>query len=204
MGLALSACSRDREVVQASDDAPIRVETTQLFVTIENRAGGALLDISVAILPVGFPPFTRLISRLENAEKRDLSLSDFTSRDGTTFNLRLVRPKTVRVTATDLTLELEEVRAELGRLSAVLPERIDIDPDDVERGLAGLVLGLVELLRQVLEKQAVRRMEVGTLSDDEIERVGLALMRLERKVRELAEHFGLDEDDLRIGVGVAS
>ena len=108
------------------------------------------------------------------------------------------------MTATDLTLELEEVRAELGRLSAVLPERIDIDPDDVERGLAGLVLGLVELLRQVLEKQAVRRMEVGTLSDDEIERVGLALMRLERKVRELAENFGLDEDDLRIGVGVAS
>ena len=109
MGLALSACSRDREVVQASDDAPIRVETTQLFVTIENRAGGALLDISVAILPVGFPPFTRLISRLENAEKRDLSLSDFTSRDGTTFNLRLVRPKTVRVTATDLTNKKYEV-----------------------------------------------------------------------------------------------
>ena len=108
------------------------------------------------------------------------------------------------MTATDLTLELEEVRAELGRLSAVLPERIDIDPDDVERGLAGLVLGLVELLRQVLEKQAVRRMEVGTLSDDEIERVGLALMRLERKVRELAEQFGLGEDDLRIGVGVES
>ncbi|HKW78938.1 MAG TPA: gas vesicle protein K [Candidatus Limnocylindria bacterium] len=93
------------------------------------------------------------------------------------------------------------MRAELARISAVLPERIDIDPDDVERGLAGLVLGLVELLRQVLEKQAVRRMEGGTLSDDEIERVGLALMRLERKVRELAEQFGLDEDDLRIKLG---
>ena len=101
----------------------------------------------------------------------------------------------------DLAIELEEVRAELARISAVLPERIDIDPDDVERGLAGLVLGLVELLRQVLEKQAVRRMEGGTLSDDEIERVGLALMRLERKVRELAEQFGLDEDDLRIKLG---
>src|SRR5207237_8329444 len=119
--------------------------------------------------------------------------------------LRSVPSVLVRlVTTADLTLELEEVRAELARVSAVLPERIDIDPDDVERGLAGLVLGLVELLRQVLEKQAVRRMEVGTLSDDEIERVGLALMRLERKVRELAEHFGLDEDDLRLGVGVAS
>lgn len=104
---------------------------------------------------------------------------------------------------TDLALELEEVRAELARVSAQLPERIDVDPDDVERGLAGLVLGLVELLRQVLEKQAVRRMEGGTLTDEEIERVGLALMRLERKVRELAEHFGLSEDDLRLGLGAS-
>ena len=108
------------------------------------------------------------------------------------------------MTTTDLAIELEEVRAELARVSAVLPSRIDIDPDDVERGLAGLVLGLVELLRQVLERQAVRRMEGGTLTNEEIERVGLALMRLERKVHELAEHFGLSEEDLRIRMGAAS
>ncbi len=105
--------------------------------------------------------------------------------------------------ATDLHIELDEVRAELARVSAALPERIDIDPDDVERGLAGLVLGLVELLRQVLERQAVRRMEGGTLTDDEIERVGVALMRLEKKVREMADAFGLEEKDLRIGIGAA-
>jgi len=86
---------------------------------------------------------------------------------------------------------------------AVLPERIDIEPEDVERGLAGLFLGVVELLRQVLERQAVRRMEGGSLTDDEIERVGLALMRLERKVKELADHFGLDEKDIRLKVGVS-
>lgn len=103
--------------------------------------------------------------------------------------------------AADLRIELDEVREELARVSAALPERIDIDPDDVERGLAGLVLGLVELLRQVLERQAVRRMEGGTLTDEEVERVGLALMRLEQKVRELAKHFGLSEDDLRLRVG---
>jgi len=108
------------------------------------------------------------------------------------------------VSGPDLAIELEEVRAELARVSALLPERIDIDPDDVERGLAGLVLGLVELLRQILEKQAVRRMEGGTLTDDEIERVGLALMRLERKVRDLADDFGLTEDDLRLGLGASS
>lgn len=104
----------------------------------------------------------------------------------------------------EIALELEEVRAELARVSALLPERIDIDPDDVERSLAGLVLGIVELLRQVLERQAVRRMEGGTLSDDEIERVGLALMRLEKKVRELADHFGLEETDLTLRLGAAS
>jgi len=108
------------------------------------------------------------------------------------------------VSGPDLAIELEEVRAELARVSALLPERIDIDPDDVERGLAGLVLGLVELLRQILEKQAVRRMEGGTLTDDEIERVGLALMRLERKVHDLAAEFGLTEDDLRLGLGASS
>ena len=104
----------------------------------------------------------------------------------------------------DLSLEMNEVREELARISALLPERIDIDPDEVERGLAGLVLGLVELLRQVLEKQAVRRMEGGTLTDEEIERVGIALMRLERKVLELAGHFGLTEDDLQLRIGAAS
>ena len=108
------------------------------------------------------------------------------------------------MTTADLTLELDEVRAELARVSAVLPERIDIDPDEVERGLAGLVLGVVELLRQVLEKQAVRRMESETLTDDEIERVGLALMRLERKVHELAGNFGLSDDDLRLRIGAIS
>jgi hypothetical protein len=106
--------------------------------------------------------------------------------------------------AAELHIELDEVRAELARVSAALPPRIDIDPDDVERGLAGLVLGLVELLRQVLERQAVRRMEGGTLTDDEIERVGVALMRLEKKVREMADAFGLDEKDLRIGIGAAT
>jgi hypothetical protein len=105
---------------------------------------------------------------------------------------------------TDLRIELDEVRSELARVSAALPDRIDIDPDDVERGLAGLVLGLVELLRQVLERQAVRRMEGGTLTDEEVERVGLALMRLERKVRDLAEHFGLTEEDLKIRLGAST
>jgi hypothetical protein len=103
--------------------------------------------------------------------------------------------------ATKIELELRE---EIARLRSLLPERIDLDPDDIERGLAGLVLTLVEFLRQVLERQAIRRMEGGTLSDDEVERVGLALMRLEQKVGEIAAQFGLDQDDIQLRIGAAS
>ncbi len=101
------------------------------------------------------------------------------------------------------TIELE-LREEIERLRALLPERIDLDPADIERGLAGLVLTLVEFLRQVLERQAIRRMEGGSLSDDEVERVGLALMRLEEKIGEIAAQFGLDKDDIQLRIGAAS
>ena len=97
--------------------------------------------------------------------------------------------------------EIGSLRRELERIRGILPERVDVDPEGVEQGLAKLVLTLVEFLRQLLERQAIRRMEGGTLSDDEVERVGLALMRLEAKVREIAEAFGLDPNDLNIGLG---
>ena len=97
-----------------------------------------------------------------------------------------------------------ELREEIDRLRALLPERIDLDPADIERGLAGLVLTLVEFLRQVLERQAIRRMEGGSLSEDEVERVGLALMRLEEKIGEIATQFGLDKDDIQLRIGAAS
>jgi len=97
--------------------------------------------------------------------------------------------------------ELESLRQELERVRAILPERVNVDPEGVEQGLAKLVLTLVEFLRQLLERQAIRRMDGGTLTDDEIERVGLALMRLEAKVREMAVAFGLDPDDLNLSLG---
>ena len=97
--------------------------------------------------------------------------------------------------------EIAELRRELERVRGLLPERVNVDPEGVEQGLAKLVLTLVEFLRQLLERQAIRRMDGGTLTDDEIERVGVALMRLEAKVREMAEAFGLDPDDLNLGLG---
>ena len=79
--------------------------------------------------------------------------------------------------------------------------RIDADPATVERGLVQLVLTLVELLRQLMEKQAVRRVEAGGLTDEEVERLGTTLMLLEEKMDELRDHFGLTPEDLNIDLG---
>lgn len=82
-----------------------------------------------------------------------------------------------------------------------LPERIELSPDNIEQGLAKLVLTLIDFLRQLLERQAIRRMEGGTLSDEEVEQMGEALMKLEAKIQELAEQFGLSPADLNIDLG---
>jgi len=86
-------------------------------------------------------------------------------------------------------------------VQANLPERIDCRPDNVEQGLAKLVLSLIELLRQLLERQAIRRMEGGSLTDQQVEEMGEALMKLEAKVHELADNFGLTPADLNLDLG---
>lgn len=82
------------------------------------------------------------------------------------------------------------------------PGRICADPATVEQGLAKLVLSLVDLLRRLLEKQAIRRMEGGSLSEDEIERMGETFLRLERRMAELKATFGLEDDDLDLNLGL--
>lgn len=97
--------------------------------------------------------------------------------------------------------ELELLAAELRELAPALPERLDASADDIEAGLAKLVLTIVELLRQVLEHQAVRRMEHGNLTDEEIERLGLALMRLRERLEEIKNVFGLEGEALNVDLG---
>ena len=101
IGLGTSACSGSGPA--QAENSPIWIQTSQMFLTIENKAGLALVDIDVAIVPIGgATEFKKFVARLENAEKRDFSLGDFNGRDGTPFSLRVVRPKTVRVTAKDV------------------------------------------------------------------------------------------------------
>jgi hypothetical protein len=80
-------------------------------------------------------------------------------------------------------------------------QRINSDPESVERGLVSLVLTLVELLRQLMERQAIRRVDRGDLTDEQIERIGTTLMLLEEKMDELREHFDLKPEDLNIDLG---
>lgn len=91
--------------------------------------------------------------------------------------------------------------AELSEIAPGLPARIDASPEDIEAGLAKLVLTLIEFLRQVLEHQAVRRMEGGSLSDEEIEKLGLSLMRLQDRLEEIKNQFGMAGEDLNIDLG---
>ena len=89
----------------------------------------------------------------------------------------------------------------LNVLARALPERINADPGQVENGLARLVLTVIELLREILEHQAIRRMDGGTLSDEQVERLGLALLKLSERMEELKKTFGLTDDDLNIDLG---
>ena len=98
--------------------------------------------------------------------------------------------------------EVESLRAEVERLrGAAMPPRWNADPDDVKRSVAKLVLTLVDAIRQLLERQAIRRMEAQTLTEQETEDIGLALMRLEEVIREIGGQFGLTPEDLKLDLG---
>ena len=79
--------------------------------------------------------------------------------------------------------------------------RIELEPDTVERDLMKLVLTVVELLRQLMERQAIRRFDIGDLTEDQEERVGLTLMLLEDRMEQLRERYGLRPEDLNIDLG---
>jgi hypothetical protein len=97
--------------------------------------------------------------------------------------------------------EIEAIRRHIENAASARTPRWNADPDDVRRSVLKLVLTLVELIRQLLERQAIRRMEGGTLSDEETESVGLALMKLQETITELAAQFDISPDELNLDLG---
>jgi hypothetical protein len=97
--------------------------------------------------------------------------------------------------------ELDALRAEIERRAAAEAPRWNADPEEVQRSVARLLLALVEFLRKLMERQAIRRMEAGTLEEEEIEKLGLALMRLEETLHDIAARFGLAPEDLNLDLG---
>jgi hypothetical protein len=100
LGLFLAACSEGGSASQAAN-APVKVQISQMFITVKNEAGVPLTDVTIAIAPpTRTTVYTKYLGRLDNAESRDIMLGDFSGRDGTPFSLRVVTPKTVEVKGT--------------------------------------------------------------------------------------------------------
>lgn len=97
--------------------------------------------------------------------------------------------------------DLADFAIEMQRANGALPQRVNTDPEDVERGLAKLVLVLIELLRQLMERQALRRVEAGSLGEEEIERLGQTFVKLAERMEELKAIFGLEDEDLNLNLG---
>ncbi len=97
--------------------------------------------------------------------------------------------------------ELESLRKEISERTGEAISRWNADPEDVQRSVVKLVLTLVEFLRELLERQAIRRMEHGTLTPEETEEVGLAIMRIEETIHSLARQFDLSPEDLNLDLG---
>ena len=105
------------------------------------------------------------------------------------------------ITDLDTINNVEDFTEEVTNLNNSFRNRLNADPEGVEQGLAKLVLTLIELLRRLMEKQAMRRIDNGTVNDEEIEKLGIAFMNLEEKMIELREIFGLTEEDLNLNLG---
>jgi DNA anti-recombination protein RmuC len=96
---------------------------------------------------------------------------------------------------------VDEVKEAIEKIENTVTSRINATPDNADHGLAQLVLTLIELIRKLVEKQAIRRVEGGSLTEDEIERLGETLMKLENKMEELKKIFNLTDEDLNLNLG---
>jgi hypothetical protein len=106
-----------------------------------------------------------------------------------------------KITPEEVAAAINQLKSHLAATAGGAQQHVDVSPESVEQGLAKLVLTLIELLRQVLERQAIRRMDGGSLAPEQVENMGVALMKLEQKVHELTQNFGLRPEDLNLDLG---
>jgi hypothetical protein len=138
---------------------------------------------------------TRVETPAAKKANRTRTSSTRPSKRTTRKSSRSVAIEAVPITAR----ELRELKRELERRTA--PTRWNPNPEDVQKSVAQLVLTIVEFLRQLMERQAIRRMEAQTLTPKEVEAVGLALMQLEETVRDIAKKFGITPEELNLDLG---
>lgn len=115
--------------------------------------------------------------------------------------MELPPERTIPVEPEIETTDTDKFVEQLRHVTESLPARINVNAESVEQGLAKLVLTLIELIRRLLEKQALRRMEGGGLRPEQVEELGLALMKLEEKMQELKAQFGLEDEELNLDLG---
>lgn len=104
----------------------------------------------------------------------------------------------------EVTAAVRDLKRQLENSVQGTAERIDCNSETLEQGLAKLVLGLIELLRRLLERQAIRRMEGGSLSEQQVEEMGQSLMKLEQKISELCTQFNIRPEDLNLGIAMGN
>ncbi len=133
---------------------------------------------------------TKAASRKPNARRRNA-----------TGKRQLIADNRQRAAVPAPAEQIEAIREQIASLAAARPPRWNANPEEVRRAVLKLVLTLVELIRQLLERQAIRRMEAGTLTDEETENVGLALMNLQETIADLAKQFDINPSDLNLDLG---
>ena len=97
--------------------------------------------------------------------------------------------------------DIPDFEEEISKLQTLLPSRVELNKEKAEHALAKLLLTLIELIRQLLERQALRRIEGGSLTEDEIEQMGQTFLTLSEKMDELKEYFGFEDEDLNLNLG---
>ncbi len=110
-------------------------------------------------------------------------------------------PEPAQVESQDIGDFAKVMQGGAARSSGGHPPRINLDQDNLKNSLGRLVLTLVKLLHELLERQGIRRIEAGSLTDEQIERLGLTLMKQAQEIDRLRQEFGLEEDDLNIDLG---